>query len=96
MKNMNFINLLELKNEIQGATYTIDDLIQILNNIFKILQRGGIAVLVLVLTFGFIYYGCADVDNKPRAKQRIFTVVYALIGVVLASTIVTIILSQFK
>ncbi len=93
---MKFINFLELTNELQGANYTIEDLIAFANNGFKLLQRGGVVLLVIALGLGFLIYGLTDVDNKPRAKQKIIQVVFGLVGLVLASSIVTIILSLFK
>ena len=37
-----------------------------------------------------------DVDNKPRAKQRIIQTLIGIIGIVLATSLVSLVLSVFS
>lgn len=89
------LNFLAIKNELQGANYTIDDLIKIINTCITWIQRIGIALAGISLLVGMVYYAIADVDNKPRAKQRIIQTLFGIIGIVLAVSLISMILSLF-
>lgn len=92
---MKFLYLLEIQNELQGANYTVDNLIEVINKFVIWVQRIGIALAGLSLLVGFVVYAVTDVDNKPRAKQRIFQTLIGIVGIVIATSLISLILSLF-
>lgn len=92
---MKFLNLLAIQNELQGASYTVDNLIEVINKFVIWVQRIGIALAGLSLLVGFVIYAVTDVENKPRAKQRIFQTLMGIIGIVIATSLISLILSLF-
>lgn len=91
-----FLKLLAIENELQGANYTVDNLIEVINKFVVWVQRIGIALAGLALLVGFVVYAVTDVDNKPRAKQRIIQTLIGIIGIVLATSLVSLVLSVFS
>ena len=92
---MKLVNLLAIQNELEGANYTIDNLIEVINKFVVWVQRIGIALAGLALLVGFVIYAVTDVDNKPKAKQRIFQTLIGIIGIVIATSLISLILSLF-
>lgn len=92
---MNILHLLAIQNELEGANYTIDNLIEIINKFVIWVQRIGLALAGLSLLVGFVIFAVTDVENKPRAKQRIFQTILGIIGIVIATSLISLILSLF-
>lgn len=92
---MKYFNLLAIQNELQGASYTVDNLIEVINKFVVWVQRIGIALAGLSLLVGFVIYAVTDVENKPRAKQKIFQTLMGIVGIVIATSLISLILSLF-
>lgn len=86
---------LAVENPLQNGTYTVDTLINVINKFITWVQRLGIAAAGLALLIGFIVYAVVDVDQKPRAKQRIIQTLLGIVGIVIATSLISIILSLF-
>jgi len=90
----NKFNILAIE-KLEGGTYTIDSIIKAIQTFSNWALRVGIALSGGALIVAFILYAVADVDQKPRVKQRIVHTLFGIIGIILAISIVNLIIDLF-
>lgn len=94
---MKYINCLaEGIQKLEGGTYTIDSILQIINTFTSWALRIGIAAAGASLLIGFILYAVVDVDKKPKTKQRIIETLFGIAGIIIAISLVNIMIDLFK
>lgn len=94
---MKYINILaEGIQKLEGGTYTIDSILQIINTFTSWALRVGIAAAGASLLIGFILYAVVDVDQKPKTKQRIIETLFGIAGIIIAISLVNIMIDLFK
>lgn len=94
---MKYIYLLaEGIQKLQGGTYTIDSILQVINTFTSWTLRVGIALAGVSLLIGFVMYAVVDVDQKPKIKQRIIQTLFGIAGIIIAISLVNIIIDLFK
>lgn len=82
--------------KLQGGNYTIDTIIQVIRKITDWALRIGISVAGVSLVIGFIVFSVVDVDQKPRAKQRIIQTLLGIGGIIIAISLVNIVIGLFN
>ena len=88
------LNLLAIQ-QLEGGTYTVDTILKAIEQITNWAITIGIASAGASLVIGFAIYSVVDVDQKPRAKQRIIQTLLGIVGIVIAISLVNIILKLF-
>ena len=93
LMNMNFLAS-NLGADLEGD-YNIESIITAINNIISWVQRVGIVLIGLTLVVGFVMYGVSSAEKKPRVKDGLTQTIFALVGVILATSILKIICGLF-
>ena len=92
---MTYKLLAEGIEKLEGGNYSIEKILEIIQNITNWAIRVGIALAGLSLVIGFVWYTVVDVDQKPRVKQRIIQTLLGIMGIILAVSLVNIIIDLF-
>ncbi len=92
---MKFKLLAEGIEKLEGGTYSIEKILEVIQNITGWAIRVGIALAGLSLVIGFVWYTVVDVDQKARVKQRIIQTLLGIMGIILAVSLVNIIIDLF-
>lgn len=90
----NFLNILAIK-QLEGGTYTVDTILNVIKQITDWALAVGISVAGVALVVSFIMYAVVDVDQKPRVKTRILQTLLGIGGIIMAISLVNIIIKLF-
>lgn len=90
----NYIYLLAIE-QLEGGTYTIDTVLNIIKQITDWALAVGISLAGVALVISFIMYAVVDVDQKPRVKTRIVQTLLGIGGIIMAISLVNIIIRLF-
>lgn len=90
------MKLLEGIEKLEGGTYTIDTLLNVISTFTTWATRIGIALSGLSLLIGFIMYAVVDVEQKQRVKHRIIQTCLGIAGIIVALSLVNIIIDLFR
>ncbi|MDO4962788.1 MAG: hypothetical protein Q4E75_01635 [bacterium] len=91
----NYIQLLAIE-KLEGGNYNVDTVLNAIKQVTDWALKVGIALAGVSLVIGFVVYSVVDVDQKPRAKQRIIQTLLGIGGIVLAISLVNIVIGLFK
>ena len=91
----NLINILAI-NELEGGTYTIDTILEIIKQLTDWAIAIGLALSGLVIVVGFISLTLASVEQKPRVEQKLIQTGIGIGGIIVAISLVNIIIRLFK
>ena len=92
MKNL--VNVLAI-NQLEGGTYPVDTVLNVIKQITDWALAVGIALAGVALVISFIMYAVVDVDQKPRVKTRIVQTLLGIGGIIMAISLVNIIIRLF-
>lgn len=90
----NIINILAIK-QLEGGTYTIDTVLNVIKQVTDWALAVGIALAGVALVISFVMYAVVDVDQKPRVKTRIVQTLLGIGGIIMAISLVNIIIKMF-
>ena len=90
----NFLSTLAIQ-QLEGGTYTIDTVLNVIKQITDWALAVGISLAGIALVVSFIIYPVVDVDQKPRVKTRILQTLLGIFGIILAISLVNIIIKLF-
>lgn len=82
-------------NELEGGTYTVDTVLNIIKQITEWALAIGLSLAGVALVISFIMYAVVDVDQKPRVKTRITQTLLGIFGIIAAISLVNIIIRLF-
>ena len=89
-----FVSMLAIQH-LEGGTYTIDTVLNVIKQITDWALAVGISLAGIALVVSFIMYAVVDVDQKPRVKTRILQTLLGIFGIILAISLVNIIIKLF-
>lgn len=87
-----FLTMANGIEKLEGGTYTIDTILQIIRTLTTWATTVGISLAGLALLIGFVKYTVSDVEQKPRIKQLIIQTLLGIVGIILAISLVNIII----
>ncbi len=91
---MNKLFILAIQ-ELEGGTYTIDTILDVINQLTIWSITIGIALSGLAAVIYFIELAVMDAERKERAKRSLVSLVVGITGIVLAISLVNILLRIF-
>lgn len=90
----NIFSLLAIE-QLDGGTYTIDTVLNIIKTLTDWAIIIGIALSGLVLVCGFIAYAVVEVEQKARTKSKIIQTLLGIGGIIMSISLVNIIIRLF-
>ena len=90
----NLLNVLAIE-QLEGGTYTVDTVLNIIKQITDWALAIGISLSGIALVICFIMYAVVDVDQKQRVKTRIVQTILGIFGIIMAISLVNIIIRLF-
>lgn len=92
---MNNLYMLAIE-KLEGGTYTIDTILDVIQQITEWAIKIGLALAGAALVIGFATLAVVDIDRKQRTKQSIVMTLVGIVGIVIAISLVNIILGMFQ